>query len=163
MVMRHAKAEQIADTDHDRPLADRGVADADEAGRWLAGRGVVPDHAMVSSARRTRQTWDAVAGGAGWQVQPHVDDGLYAAGPDTALDLVREVPDRARAVILIGHNPTVGYLAQLLDDGEGDPGVAVEMVGGFPTCAVTVFDYDGEWCDLTAGSATPRAFHVGRA
>lgn len=161
--MRHAKAEQTAETDHGRGLTERGTGDAAEAGAWLAAQGLTPQHVLVSSARRTRETWQAVAGGAAWQVAAEYDDGLYAAGPDTALDVLRESPEDARAVLVIGHNPTMAYLAQLLDDGEGDPAVAVEMAGGFPTSAVTVFAYDGTWSDLAAGSATAVAFHVGRA
>lgn len=161
--MRHAKAEQTAETDTARGLTERGAADAAEAGRWIAAQGLTPDHVLVSSARRTRETWAAVAGAAGWQVAAEHDDGLYAAGPDTALDLVRESPAGARVVLVIGHNPTMAYLAQLLDDGEGDPSVAVEAAGGYPTSALTVLAHDGAWCDLATGSATAVAFHVGRA
>jgi phosphohistidine phosphatase len=63
---------------------------------------------------------------------------------------------------VIGHNPTVAYLAQLLDDGEGDAVAAAEMAGGYPTSAVTVFAYDGAWADLAPGGARVLAFHVGR-
>lgn len=161
--MRHAKAEQTAATDVERALSDRGAADAAEAGRWLAERGLRPDHVLVSSARRTRETWEAVAGGAGWDLDAEHDDGLYAAGPETALDLLRAVPAHARAVLVIGHNPTMAYLAQLLDGGEGDPEVAVEMAGGYPTAAATVLEHDGAWADLVEGSARAVAFHVGRA
>ena len=34
--MRHARAEQTGATDFERRLAERGHADAAEAGRWLA-------------------------------------------------------------------------------------------------------------------------------
>ena len=70
-----------------------------------------------------------MSGGAGWSVTPVVDDGLYSAGPDTALDLMRDTPAEARSLVVIGHNPTVAYLAQMLDDGEGDPAVGVPLVG----------------------------------
>ena len=63
---------------------------------------------------------------------------------------------------MIGHNPTMAYLAQLLDDGMGDPAAMADMTGGFPTCALTIFEYDGEWADLDLGSARVAAFHVGR-
>ena len=44
VVVRHAKAEQEAATDHARPLTERGLADAKEAGRWLGERlGPRPD------------------------------------------------------------------------------------------------------------------------
>ena len=160
--MRHAKAEQDGPTDFERPLAARGRADGAAAGSWLAGQGVEPDHALVSAALRTQQTWEAVASGAGWSLSPDLDRGLYAAGPETALDLVRLVPDSAQSLVVIGHNPTVAVLAQLLDDGSGDAAVAAEMVGGFPTSSVAVSSYDGDWADLGEGTARLDAYHVGR-
>jgi len=162
-MMRHAKAESWGASDHDRSLTERGRADAVAAGHWLAEQGFMPDHALVSSATRTRETWEAVSEGAGWTLAPVLDDGLYSAGPDTALDLMRETSTEARSLFVIGHNPTVAYLAQMLDDGEGDPSASADMAGGYPTCALTVLTFSGSWSDLTMASAAVTAFHVGRA
>src|SRR4051812_39409500 len=120
VVMRHAKAEPGGETDHARELAQRGWEDALEAGRWLADRGLVPDAALVSSARRTVSTWLAVAEGGSFESRATHSEGLHHAGPETALDLVRETADEVRTLVVIGHNPTIAYLAQLLDDGTGD-------------------------------------------
>jgi len=141
---------------------DRGQADATAAGQWLAGQGVVPDHALVSAATRAMETWTGLASGAGWDTEPSVDEGFYAAGPDTALDLLRGTPADARVLVVVGHNPTIAHLAQLLDDGDGDPEASKEMASGFPTSAVAVFEYDGAWADLELTSARLVAFHVGR-
>lgn len=162
VMMRHSKAEQSGATDLDRALTERGRADAAEAGRWLAGRGFVPDHALVSSAVRTRQTWAAVAGAAGWELEPETDTGLYAAGPETTLDLLRAAPPEAASVIVVGHNPTMAYLVQMLDSGDGDPAASDAMADGFPTSAICLLEYDGAWADLEIGSAAVAAFHVGR-
>jgi phosphohistidine phosphatase len=162
IVMRHAKAEQSAPSDFERQLTDRGVADATAAGTWLASRGFVPDHALVSAAVRTQQTWDALVDGGGWDVDPDVDDALYDAGPESAMDLVRAVPDHVQTLLVVGHNPTMASLAQLLDDGEGDEDAGNEMATGFPTSAVAVFSFDGDWRELAEASASVVAFHVGR-
>ena len=163
VVIRHAKAEQAGPTDFERELAPRGRQDAAALGSWLAGQGVVADHAVVSAATRTQQTWAEVAGGAGWTIEAEVDRGLYAAGPETALDVLRTAPDEARTLVVIGHNPTVAYLAQLLDDGEGDVVATNQMMIGYPTGAVTLLSYAGSWADLDEGTASVTAFHVGRA
>jgi phosphohistidine phosphatase len=162
VVVRHAKAEQSGESDHARRLIPRGRKDAESAGRWLAGEGVVPDHALVSAAPRARETWESLAAGAGWSVEPDLDEGLYSAEPDTALDLIRRTPPDAAVVVVVGHNPTMGQLVQLLDDGEGDPAASNAMVRGFPTSAVAVFEYDGVWADLDITSARLVACHVGR-
>jgi phosphohistidine phosphatase len=160
--MRHAKAEQVGPTDMERELTPRGRADSAAAGRWLAGRGLTPDHVVVSAATRTRQTWESLAEAAGWDSDATIDRGLYAAGPETALDLMRSSPDDATTLVVIGHNPTVAHLAQLLDDGEGDDDAGREMAMGFPTSAVAVLDFEGDWGDLDEASARLVAFHVGR-
>ena len=162
VVMRHAKAEQDGPTDFERPLADRGRRDAAAAGSWLAEQGLAPDHALVSAARRTQETWAALASGAGWELEPELDRGLYAAGPESAIDIIRLTSDDVSSLVVVGHNPTMAYLAQLLDDGSGDVAAAAAMAGDFPTSAVAVFSYDGSWADLGQGSAGLVAYHVGR-
>ncbi len=161
--MRHAKAEQFADSDHERRLEARGTRDAVDAGSWLALQEVPVEHALVSSAARALDTWEAVREGAAWDFDPDVDASLYAAGTDTALDVLRSLSDEVGGVLLVGHNPTVASLAQLLDDGEGDEDAVAEMSQGFPTCALVVLAYDGDWVDLDLGSARVTGFHVGRA
>ncbi len=164
VVMRHAKAETDGPTDAERRLAGRGEAEARAAGVWLAARGLQPESALVSAAVRTRQTWDAVAEGAGWDADlATYDESLYAAGPESALDLVRQVEDDVRTLVVIGHNPTMATLAQLLDDGEGDPEASAAMLGGYPTSAMTVLEVDGPWSDLDEAGGRVVAFHVGRA
>jgi phosphohistidine phosphatase len=162
VVMRHAKAEQLGPTDLERELTPRGREDSAAAGRWLAEQQIVPDHALVSASVRTRQTWESVAEAAGWSLEPTFDRGLYAAGPDTAFDLMAEAPDEAGTLLVIGHNPTIAVMAQLLDDGEGDEAAAEEMSSGYPTSALSVFEYDGEWADLAPASARLTAFHTPR-
>jgi phosphohistidine phosphatase len=160
--MRHAKAEQSGPSDYERQLSDRGVGDAAAAGAWLAARDVVPDQALVSAAVRTQQTWEAVADGAGWDLEGTLEEALYEAGPESALDLIRQTEDHVSILVVVGHNPTMASLAALLDDGEGDDDAGNQMTLGFATGAMAVFAYDGDWKDLDEASATLVAFHVGR-
>ncbi|MBL0747799.1 SixA phosphatase family protein [Nocardioides baculatus] len=165
VIMRHAKAEPTAPSDHERALAARGSDDAEAAGRWLAEQGITPDVALVSDALRTRQTWARVAGGAGWdEAVAEFSEALYAAGPDPAFDLLRETDAAVGTLVVIGHNPTMAYVAELIDDGEGDGDATTGMVTrGFPTSALAVFAVDGPWSDLGPGAGRLEAFHVGGA
>jgi phosphohistidine phosphatase len=158
VLVRHARAEAFGTTDHERALTDRGVREAMAAGSWLAGHGVVPDRVLVSDALRARQTWEALAGEAGWDLTPSFDSTLYEADPDTTLDVVRELAEDVTTAVLVGHNPTMAYLAQVLD-ASGSPQLAAS---GFPTGAVAVFDYDEEWRDLGEGAAQLAELHVER-
>lgn len=162
VVMRHARAEPAGETDHVRELSQRGWDDALEAGRWLADRGLVPDAGLVSSARRATSTWLALAEGGSFEAEATYSDSLYNAGPETALDLVRETSDDVGALVVVGHNPTIAYLAQLLDDGTGDEEAGREMAIGFPAGALAVFEVTGTWSDLDLASVPLVAFHAVR-
>lgn len=163
VLIRHAKAEQNGPTDAERALAESGHGDATAGGAWLTRAGHAPDHALVSSARRAKETWAALTGGGGWQVEPEVSSLLYTAEPETVIDLIREVPDHVRSVAVVGHNPTIAFVAHMIDDGSGDDAAAAALTSrGFPTCSLAVFEYDGDWADLDVTSARLVAFHVGR-
>ena len=159
--MRHGKAEPGGETDHDRELAQQGWDDAVAAGRWLADSGFVPDAVLVSSSRRTASTWLALAEGGSFEIDATYSQGLYTAGPETALDLVRETDDAVTALLVIGHNPTMAYLAQLLDDGTGDEEAGCQMATGFPAGALARFAVTDTWVELDLASARLVGFHVG--
>lgn len=162
VVMRHAKAVHSSQTDHERALAERGHRDAAASGAWFREREIVAEAALVSDATRTRETWAGVSCAAAWDVEPDFSAALYAAGPDSVLDLIRETPDDVRTLVVVGHNPTMAFLAEIIDDGEGDEEAITGLVSrGFPTSAAVVFDVAGSWAELAAGSGTVRHFHVG--
>jgi phosphohistidine phosphatase len=162
LVIRHAKAEAVASSDHARRLTERGRRDAAEAGRWARAAGFLPDHALVSTAARAHETWTAFAAAAEADLVAELDAGLYSAGPDAALEVLRSAPRVAHTVALVGHNPTMAHLVHLLDDGGAEPAAFAGISAGFPTCAVAVLHVPGEWTDLEIAAARVTAFHVGR-
>jgi phosphohistidine phosphatase len=127
VLLRHAKAETPGELpDFDRQLTDKGNADADAAGSWLADERLRPDLVLCSSARRTRQTWQGVSV-ALTQADPeahspevHYEQGLYDGGRTEVIDLLRAVPDSVRTVLVIGHNPTMSDVSLLLRPYEGE-------------------------------------------
>ena len=162
ILMRHAKAETFAETDRERVLTERGRRDAVAAGMHLVSIGVLPGYVLVSSATRAVGTWEAVAHGAGADPEVSLDDAIYGGGPEVVTEVLRAVALDAEVVMVIGHNPTVAYLAHLLDDGNGDEAALREMALGYPTSALTVFEVEVPWSDLGADTATVTHFHVGR-
>lgn len=158
VVMRHARAETFAREDRLRELTEAGLEDAAEAGRWVHGRGLHVDAAMVSSAVRAQQTWERFAEGAGCtHVEAAFDDALYTAGPDTVLECLRTLPDEAGTAVFVGHNPTAAMLVQMLADGSGDEAL---LATGFPPGAVAVLAHDGAWEDLDFATARVVDVHV---
>ncbi len=152
-MVRHGKAEQYGDDDHRRQLTDRGRREARDAGEWLATAGYLPTHALVSSATRTRETWDSLVQGSGSQAHAEVSDAVYAADTETALALLRGSPEEATVLALVGHNPTVSSLVHLLDAGHPDPLAFRALSFGLPTSGVAVLEVPGAWRDLELGTA----------
>lgn len=160
VIMRHAKAEPFAAEDRLRRLTDRGRAAAADAGRWAAGHGIAPDHALVSPAVRTRETWAAFAAALGTAVEAVYDAALYSAGTETAMASLRSIADDVRCAVLVGHNPTVASLVQLLGDGAGDPGALRRVSSGYPPGSVALFRLAGGWPQLDFGGARLEATYV---
>lgn len=116
LLLRHAKSswDSPSLTDHERPLNARGRRDAPRMGRLLLSRGLTPDLIVSSSARRALETAQAVAMAAGLERNPRVARTLYHASPATFLDVVRQLPRQARRVLMVGHNPSIENLVELL-------------------------------------------------
>lgn len=159
MLLRHAKSDWPDVPDQDRPLAKRGRHDAPVMGRWLREHGYVPDMVVCSVARRTRQTWELLAPELGGSPSVTFEPRAYDASVLTLYYLVRELPGPSGAALLIGHNPAVSELATSLtepvpDDDDAPPPSVIR----FPTAAVAVLEFTGDWADLTPGQARLRDF-----
>lgn len=167
VLMRHAKAEQVPggpwEGDAARRLTRRGRADAAAAGRYLVDIGCVPDHALVSSATRTQETWEEVRHASGARATDDVTATLYGAAPETVLQAIQQVDPDVGVLIVVGHNPEMESLAYRISDGEGDEDVRLSLRAGFPTATLAVYDVAVEWADVTEGSLAPRRVHVARA
>lgn len=149
IIMRHAKAEREAETDHARPLSPKGRRDANAAGRLLADRDEVPDLALVSTSQRTRDTWTCVCAGFGAEPEAWFDRNLYAGGPATVVELLAAVDATVQRVIVIGHEPTVSTVASALSDGAaGD--LESALGDGLKTSGLACFDVPVEWQDINA-------------
>jgi phosphohistidine phosphatase len=153
ILFRHAKAESpdgIADMQ--RPLAERGRADAARIGAYLADQGLRPDAALVSTARRTRETWEFAA--AALRLPPPVsfNEQLYNARAETLLEVLRETPRATRSLMLIAHNPGMEELARALAATE-EKDARRSLAQKFPTAALAVIDFpiDG-WNEVKPGT-----------
>lgn len=152
VIMRHAKAEQPeAIADIDRPLSERGRADAAAAGAWLAGSGITVDLVLCSPAKRTRATWHEVAVGfadkaddPGTSPTVHYERDLYHSGLAASLELIRATDPSIRTILLIGHNPTVSALSLRLDES------AARDSDGIATGGLAVHSVPTEWAGCVA-------------
>ncbi len=100
---------------------------------------------MASSARRARETALVLAQGVGFpEADIHFERRLYLADTSRLLSAIQQLPDHTRDVWLIGHNPDLTDLANLLAGPQTD---------NLPTCAVfrMAFEVD-TWQAVEAGT-----------
>ncbi len=131
LIMRHAKSswEEAEVADHDRPLNKRGRRDAPRMGELLRREGVLPDLILCSTAARARATAAAVTETAGYGGEIKYKRSLYAAPPDAYLRALRGLPERYERVMIIGHNPGLEELLEMLTgDAQHLPTAAVVHV-----------------------------------
>ena len=149
LLLRHAKAAPLSgDDDFDRALTESGREDARRIGDWIAGAGLIPDRCIYSGAARTRETYQLVAAQLSRAVEAVEENALYDATRFLILGLVRELPASARAHLVVGHNPGLGEVANLLT-GEGGATERLKMAGKFPTAALAVIAFNRpDWSDV---------------
>jgi phosphohistidine phosphatase len=116
ILMRHAKSswKEPELADHDRPLNKRGEKDAPRMGRLLKDKKLVPDLIYSSTAVRARQTVEGLIEKSGFKHKVEFVENLYMAEPSTVIETVRQTPDKADSVLVVGHNPGLEGLVQIL-------------------------------------------------
>jgi len=159
ILMRHAKSDwdDPSLSDHDRPLNSRGRKAARALGRWLREQDLIPDTALISTATRTRETWEGLV--SDWSSPPEATflRELYHAEPDAMLAVLRKA--ETPTLLLLGHNPGLAELAHLLVAEAPDH----PKFARYPTGATLVADFDTEgWGEIRPGAARTIAFVVPR-
>lgn len=120
-------------------------------GAYMAKQGLVPDLALISTARRAQETWDLVAEALPRSIAARDAVGIYEVAAAAILEVIRTVEPSVRNLLLVGHNPGLADLALLLA-GSGDPPAIERLREKFPTAGLAVLDFDSEqWSDVSPG------------
>ena len=87
ILFRHGKSDWDAqyDSDHDRPLAKRGIRDAKRMGKFLSKRAEVPELILSSTALRTRETTKLAMEAGNWDVDVELEKKIYEASLEEIL------------------------------------------------------------------------------
>ncbi len=153
VIVRHAKSswDDPFLSDHQRPLAKRGLRDAPKMGTRLAEWGPPIDRVISSSAVRALATAEMVTAEMGlpWD-EIQVEDDLYHATELEILELIQEQEDYLDGLMLFGHNPGMTYLINDLSDLDLD---------NLPTCGVAILQFDVEsWTSIGEVIASESVF-----
>lgn len=140
--MRHAKSswKESSIKDKDRPLTKRGRKDSPRMGDLLKEAELVPQLILCSPAVRTRLTAEAVAKQSGYTGEIQYFDSFYMGEADDYLKKLVKLPDEIERVMVIGHNPGLEALMQVLS----------EQVEALPTASIAYLSLPiDHWKDLT--------------
>ena len=158
VLVRHAHAAAGRD-DHERPLDARGRREA----AWLAD--VVsrlaepPSLVLCSTARRTRETLEALRPGMRPAPRVALERGLYSATAEQLLERLGVEEDEPR-VLLVGHNPAIGELASALV-GHGEAEALARLREKFPPGALAVLAFSvARWSEVKPGAGRLEEFAV---
>jgi phosphohistidine phosphatase len=142
LVLRHAKSswKERGLSDHDRPLNKRGKEAAVRMGQLLYEEDLMPDVILSSSAVRARDTAERVAEVSGFEGEVLYRGDFYHAWPSDYVDALRNLPDDIEMPMIVGHNPGMELLLDMLTD----------EVERFPTAALALIQLPiDRWSRLT--------------
>jgi len=152
LVVRHGPAagKAAGGSDRERPLTPEGRLTVESLASRLRAEAPPPDRVLCSTARRAQETLDILLR----EERPReldLEEALYLADAPSLLRRLRELPDDAGSVLLVGHNPGLQELAALLG-GEA-------IAAGLPAAGAVLFEVAGDWSGLRPESARLRAFY----
>ncbi len=146
-LVRHAKSDwsYVGLADFDRPLNKRGKRDAPRMGKYLKRVWKVkPDYVLCSTAKRVRSTVKRLRKSLKFskkRISWH--ERIYSGHSGDVLDLIRQVDNRYREVMVIGHNPDMTVLVNELTG---------STIANVPTCGVAGIDLSiDDWSDAVSG------------
>ena len=134
--MRHAKAapREMRQDDKSRELTSEGVKQSRHMGAWFQEKNIRFDLVVSSSAARAEETARLVLEGMNTESPRMIEeDVLYEASVRHFLEYVNNIEDGYERVLIVGHNPTISYLAEYLTKAH---------IGDMSTGSVVVISFD---------------------
>ena len=136
-IMRHAKSDWSSPqkSDFDRPINKRGTRNAIRIGGWMNENNHTPQKIISSPALRAKETIELVVE----QISKFnledltYEDELYLADFTQLIEFINTYKDKVQSLMLVGHNPALHYLSQMLSG---------ENISSFPTCSMCCISFD---------------------
>ena len=139
-IIRHAKSDQsFFGNDFERPLNERGKADAPEMAKRLLLKAVKPDALVASPAVRAKRTAELFAENLQIPAGEIIFiSALYHASADVFYDVISALPDTLSTLAVFSHNPGITYFVNSLN--------TKIKIDNMPTCAIFAVSADTtEW------------------
>lgn len=149
LLIRHAKSDQsFFGNDFERPLNERGKADAPIMAKRLLNKMIKLDALLASPAVRAKKTAEAFA-----EIL-HVSpaeiifiSALYHATVEVFYDTIAALPDNLKTIVIFSHNTGITYFANSLNTNT--------QVDNMPTCSIFAVQANiSQWVDFFKAKKT---------
>ena len=148
ILFRHGKSDwdAVYNTDHNRPLAKRGIKAAKRMGEYLADLDQMPDLVISSTAVRAKTTVQLAMETGEWSSEFKLDRSIYGGSSGTLLDLLYNINDSMGVACLVGHEPTFSsFISNCTNSGWIR----------FPTASMARLDFEvSAWKEIRFGQGT---------
>lgn len=152
-LVRHGQtAEKATDQDDfDRQLTSKGLQDSSRIGRHLYNKKVKPDIIVSSPALRARTTAELIAEQIHYDTTKiHLNEDIYEASIRILLQVVNQLKNEWDTIILVGHNPSITYLAEYITGAE---------IGDVASGGIVQIKFGGsKWKEISVGSCDFRSY-----
>lgn len=146
--------------DSERALSDVGRKQAEALGKQIASTGLQIEFALVSSAKRTRQTWKLLSHKPKLKhCLVQVREDLYGASVADVIRVIHELPKSVKTAIVVGHEPTVAATSAYLAGPGSDEAALAQVKVGVPTASWSVLESQDDWSHWGRGMARLRGVH----
>lgn len=115
-LLRHAKSRGKDESlpDFERPLNRRGKRVAKTLGHYVRTNEIFFELILSSPAVMTRETAERMLKAAKLSTELRYDQRIYTASADRLAEIVSQIENDRRAVMIVGHNPGVEELLSFL-------------------------------------------------
>ena len=146
-LMRHGQSadKHHSQADKERELTPQGMRDTLTVSGHLYHQKIIPDLILSSTAIRAKHTSELVLDVCKLMPdQIRLEEELYTASVRTFLELVNQIDDTFHAVMCVGHNPVISYLAEYLTKAE---------IGDMPPAGLAIIRFHVQhWKEVNQGS-----------
>ena len=148
LLFRHGKSEwnTYYDSDHNRPLAPRGIKAAKKMGVFLANKNQMPDLVISSTAVRARTTVELAMKEGKWPSAMILESAIYGGPPRILLSIAQSQLESIDSTCFVGHEPNFSmFISQAC-------GLSHIQ---FTTANMAKVDFNvNEWKEIEFGSGT---------
>ena len=151
-LIRHAKSSwEFNVTDHERPLKDRGINDANLVAKALVLNEIEVDKVIVSDAQRTKQTADIIL--SKLKVQSNkisFNHKVYDFSGKDLTEVIMACENSVNHLMVFGHNHAITAFVNTYGN---------RFIDNVPTCGVvTIAFHTDHWAKLSDGKTMSTIF-----